>query len=94
MTVTVAGDRGWSHLQRAFLFIHPFPFLLRTAFSEGRSSKLEYLLHSPNSASNLETSAGTAGFGGHGVGPPTLDLLFLCCGFASWNPYLSGVMLA
>lgn len=99
MTVTVAGDRGWCHLQRTLLFIHPSSFLLRlairTAFLEGRSSKLiKYLLHSPNSASNIETSAGTAGLGGHGVGPPTLDLLFLCCGFASWNPYLSGLMLA
>lgn len=99
MTVTVAGDRGWCHPQRTLLFIHPSSFLLRlairTAFLEGRSSKLKYLLlHSPNSASNIETSAGTAGLGGHGVGPPTLDLLFLCCGFASWNPYLSGLMLA
>lgn len=93
-------DRGWCHLQRTLLFIHPF-FLpsfcvwqSEQHFQRDEVVNIKHLFHSPNSANNLETSAGTAGLGGHGVGPPTLDLLFLCCGLASWNPYLSGLMLA
>lgn len=82
VTVTVAGDRGWRHLQRTFSFIHPFSFLLRlairTAFLERRrSSKLEYLLHSSNSASNIETSAIRRPWRGTSYSGSSVSLLWL-----------------